>query len=183
MSHEAPTQPSLHGVMAEFSSSRGLIQAIREVRKAGYTKLDAYTPYPIEEVWEELGHHRSKLPAIVLAGALIGIVAGFGLQYWTSVIAYPLNIGGRPLNSWPAFIPITFEVTILVATLSAVVGMFLLNGLPMPHHPVFNVKRFALASRDRYFLCIEAVDPKFDAETTADFLKTLDPTEVSEVAG
>jgi hypothetical protein len=168
--------------MAEFSSSRKLIQAIREARGAGYSKLDAYTPYPIEEVWEELGHHRSKLPAIVLAGALLGIALGFGLQYWASAIAYPHNIGGRPLNSWVAFIPITFEVTILVATIFAVVGMFLLNRLPMPYHPVFNVERFALASRDRYFLCIESDDPEFDSHSTAEFLRTLEPTEVSEVA-
>ena len=170
MSHEDAKRRPLYGLMAEFTSSRRLVRAIREVRGRGYTKLDAYTPYPIEEVWEELGHHRSKLPAIVLAGAIVGIAVGFGLQYWTSVIAYPLNIGGRPLNSWPAFIPITFEVTVLI-------------GLPMPFHPVFNVKRFALASRDRYFLCIEAADPKFDEQETADFLQSLEPTEVSEVAG
>lgn len=182
MSHDAHQQPALHGVMAEFSSSHKLIEAIRQTRSQGYSKLDAYTPYPIEEVWEELGHHKSKLPAIVAIGAIIGIILGFGLQYWTSVFAYPLNIGGRPLNSWPAFIPITFEVTILVATIAAVVGMFLLNGLPQPFHPVFNVKRFALASRDRYFLCIEAEDPNFDRHQTAEFLGTLDPTEVSEVA-
>ena len=181
MSHDAQNRSPLYGLMAEFSSSRRLIRAIREARTKGYSKMDAYTPYPIEEVWEELGHHRSKLPAIVLTGALLGIALGFGLQYWTSVIAYPLNIGGRPLNSWPAFIPITFEVTILVATLFAVVGMFILNGLPMPYHPVFNVKRFALASRDRYFLCIEADDPQFDERSTTDFLRSLDPTEVSEV--
>ena len=182
MSHDSSQQQPLHGVMAEFSSSNKLVAAIRETRSQGYSKLDAYTPYPVEEVWEELGHH-SNLPAIVAGGALVGLVLGFGLQYWTSVIAYPLNIGGRPLNSWPAFIPITFEVTILVATLAAVVGMFLLNGLPMPFHPVFNVERFALASRDRYFLCIEAEDPNFDRQQTAEFLQGLDPTEVSEVAG
>ena len=183
MSHDTPKRRPLHGVMAEFSSSRRLIEAIRCSRSEGYSKMDAYTPYPVEEVWEELGHHRSKLPFIVAIGALLGIALGFGLQYWTSVIAYPLNIGGRPLNSWPAFIPITFEVTILVATFAAVAGMFVLNGLPMPFHPVFNVKRFALASRDRYFLCIEADDPNFDRQKTAEFLQSLEPTEVSEVAG
>jgi hypothetical protein len=181
VSHHAAKEQPLHGLMAEFSSSRKLIQAIRKTRGEGYSKLDAYTPYPIEEVWEELGHHRSRLPAIVLVGALLGIALGFGLQYWTSAIAYPHNIGGRPLNSWVAFIPITFEVTILVATIFAVVGMFLLNRLPMPYHPVFNVDRFALASRDRYFLCIEADDPEFDPHSTAEFLRALEPTEVSEV--
>ncbi|MDH3253619.1 MAG: DUF3341 domain-containing protein [Acidobacteriota bacterium] len=183
MSQTMPQHRPIYGLMAEFTSSHELLRAIRASRASGYTKMDAYTPYPIEEVWEELGHHRSKLPAIVLTGALIGIALGFGLQYWASVINYPLNIGGRPLNSWPAFIPITFEVTILVATLFAVAGMFVLNGLPMPFHPVFNVKRFALASRDRYFLCIEADDLNFDREATAQFLQNLNPTEVSEVAG
>jgi hypothetical protein len=182
MSQASPDRQPLYGLMAEFASSSQLVKAIRTVREQGYSRLDAYTPYPIEEVWEELGHHRTRLPAIVLAGALIGLVLGFGLQYWTSVIAYPLNIGGRPLNSWPAFIPVTFEVTILVATLFAVLGMLALNKLPMPYHPVFNVKRFALASRDRYFLCIEAGDPLFDRRETAELLKSLDPTEVAEVA-
>ena len=177
----ARSTSALYGVMAEFDTSRALLAAIKGSREAGYKKMDAYTPYPIEEVWEELGHHRSKLPLIVLIGGLIGLATGFGLQYWTSVIAYPLNIGGRPLNSWPAFIPVTFEMTILVATLAAVVGMFALNKLPMPYHPVFNVERFAMASRDRYFLCIEATDPQFDDQQTRDFLLGLDPIEVSDV--
>jgi hypothetical protein len=159
-----------------------LIRAIKAAREAGYTEIEAYTPYPIEEVWETLGQHKSKLPAIVLVGGILGAILGFGLQYWASVIAYPINIGGRPLNSWPAFIPVTFEMTILVATFFTVLGMFALNGLPQPYHPVFNVKRFALASRDRYFLCIGAWDPVFDRQETADFLQTQQPAEVSEVA-
>jgi len=172
----------LFGLMAEFGGPRRLIRAIEAAREAGYSEMEAYTPYPIEEVWEALGHHKSKLPAIVLAGGILGAILGFGLQYWTSVIAYPLNIGGRPLNSWPAFIPVTFEMTILVATFFTVLGMLALNGLPQPYHPVFNVERFALASRDRYFLCIASWDPKFDRKTTAEFLHEQEPAEVSEVA-
>ncbi len=172
----------LHGVMAEFGGPRRLLRAIKAAREAGYSKMDAYTPYPIHDVWEALGHHKSKLPPIVLIGGLLGAALGFGLQYWVSVIEYPLNIGGRPLNSWPAFIPVTFETTILVATFFAVLGMFALNGLPEPYHPVFNVKRFALASRDRFFLCIEASDPMFDRAGTAEFLQSLEAEEVSEVA-
>ncbi len=171
----------LHGLMAEFGAAGDLVEAARRSREAGYTRLDAYTPYPIEEVGEALGHHHSKLPLIVLLGGIVGFLAGFGLQWWTSVVAYPHNVGGRPLNSWIAFIPVTFETTVLVASLAAVLGMFALNKLPMPYHPVFNSKRFALASRDRFFLCIEAADPLFDATATREFLTGLGPTEVTEV--
>lgn len=172
----------LYGVMAEFDHSDKLIAAVQTVRAQGYTKLDAYTPYPIEELHHALGHHHSILPRLVLLGGILGGLGGFLLQYWVSTMAYPLNIGGRPLNSWPAFVPVSFECTILLAALTAVLGMLAINGLPLPHHPVFNVERFALASRDRYFLCIEARDPKFDAAATAKFLWTLEPTHVAEVA-
>ncbi len=171
----------LYGLMAEFGAAGDLVAAAHRSREAGYTKLDAYTPYPIEEVSEALGHHHSKLPLIVLVGGIVGFLAGFGLQWWSSVVAYPHNVGGRPLNSWISFIPVTFETTVLVAALAAVLGMFALNKLPMPYHPVFNAKRFALASRDRFFLCIEATDPRFDPVATRDFLAGLGPTEVSEV--
>src|SRR5215210_1792951 len=171
----------IYGLMAEFHDSDELIEAAYRVREAGYTRLDAYTPYPIEEVAEATGHHHSKLPLIVLIGGIVGAIAGYGLQYWAAVIEYPLNIGGRPLHSWPAFIVPTFEMTILFAALSAVFGMFFLNGLPQPYHPVFNVPRFALASRDRYFLLIDARDPLFDREGTRRFLADLNPTEVNEV--
>lgn len=175
------TDTGLYGLLAEFASPEELAIAARRTREAGYRRVDAYTPYPIEEVWEALGHHRSRLPLIVLIGGILGCLAGFLLQYWTSVHAYPLNVGGRPYNSWPAFIPVTFEMTVLVAALCAVLGMLALNRLPMPHHPVFNVKRFALASRDRYFLAVEAADPKFDPVATREFLNRLNAVEVWDV--
>ena len=171
----------LFALMAEFPSPRTLRRAIRRTRESGYKVIEAYTPYPMEEITEELGHHHSKLPLIVLIGGIVGAITGFGFQYWVSVISYPLNIGGRPLNSWPAFVPVTFETTILFAALSAVLGMLALNGLPMPYHPVFNVRRFKLASRDRYFLAIAASDPQFEADATRRFLEGLEPTEVFDV--
>ena len=172
----------IYGVLAEFENPEELVAAVRRARVAGYRRMDAYTPFPVEEVAEELGFHRTALPLIVLVGGLVGCLGGFVLQYWISAIDYPLNIGGRPLNSWPAFIPVTFELTILVAALSAVLGMLGLNGLPMPYHPLFNNPRFALASRNRFFLCIESMDRKFDREGTAKFLSELKPKGVSEVA-
>jgi hypothetical protein len=174
-------RPPIHGLMAEFTEPNELIAAARATRNAGYTRIDVYTPYPIEEVSEALHLRRTRLPLLVLIGGIIGGCAGFALQYWVATIAYPLNIGGRPFNSWPAFSPITFETTVLVAAFFAVLGMLALNGLPMPYHPVFNVPRFALASRDRFFLCIEATDPQFDREGTRRFLERLVPREVSEV--
>jgi hypothetical protein len=176
------TSQPLHGVMAEFDESSKLIAAVEAVRAKGYRKIEAYTPYPIEELHHALGYHHSILPRLVLLGGILGGAGGFFLQYWINTMAYPLNIGGKPLNSWPAFVPVAFECTILLAALTAVVGMLVINGLPMPHHPVFNVERFALASRDRYFLCIEARDPQFDAAGTAEFLRTLESTHVAEVA-
>ena len=174
-------RPPLYGLMAEFNSADDLIEAAHKIHDAGYKRVDAYTPYPIEEVSEALGHHRSKLPAIVLTGGLLGALGGYSLQYWAAVIEYPLNIGGRPFHSWPAFIVPTFECTILAAALFAVLGMFALNGLPHPYHPVFNVPRFALASRDRYFVVVESRDPKFDRAATERFLLDLHATEVFEV--
>lgn len=172
---------AIYGVMAEFHSSEELIEAVHKAREAGFRHLDAYTPYPIEELAEALGHHRSKLPAIVLGGGILGAIGGYALQYWTQVIVYPMNVGGRPYHSWPAFIVPTFETTILAAALSAVLGMFFLNGLPQPYHPVFNVPRFALASRDRYFLVIESRDPNFDRDAVHRLLAGLNPTEVADV--
>jgi ActD protein len=174
-------RPPIYGLMAELPSAEALIAAARKIHDAGYTRVDAFTPYPIEELSEALGHHRSKLPPIVLTGGLLGGLGGYFLQYWVAVLHYPLNVGGRPFHSWPAFIVPTFECTILAAALSAVLGMFFLNGLPQPYHPVFNVPRFALASRDRYFLVIESRDPKFDPQATRQLLLDLNASEVSEV--
>ena len=178
MNKEAP----IYGLLAEFDNPDELIHAVRRARAAGYRKMDAYTPFPVEHLAEELGFHRSGLPLIVLIGGVLGCAAGFAMQYWMSAIDYPLNIGGRPLNSWPAFIPVTFEMTILVAALAAVLGMLALNRLPMPYHALFNSPRFALASRNRFFLCIESVDKRFSRELTAKFLSELKPQGVSEVA-
>jgi hypothetical protein len=173
--------PSLWGVIAEFESPGALVAATRRAHEAGYRRMDAYSPFPIEELHEALGTHHTRLPLIVLLGGLFGGIGGYFLQYWVATIAYPMNVGGKPFHSWPAFIPITFECTILVAALSAVLGMLALNGLPMPYHPVFNVARFALASRNRFFLCIEAKDRQFDLEETLKFLETPEPREVTTV--
>ena len=172
----------IHGLMAEFEDPTSLVTATERAHHEGYRNMDAYSPFPIEELHEALGSKHTRLPLIVLIGGLVGCIGGYTLEYWSSVIAYPLNIGGKPLHSWPAFIPVTFECTILAAALSCVLGMLALNGLPMPYHPVFSVPRFALASRNRFFLCIESRDPKFDIEGTRRFLETLNPREVSTVA-
>ena len=172
----------IYGLMAEFESPTALAAAARQVRERGYRKVEAYSPFAIEEVNEALGLHHNKLPLLVLCGGILGGLTGYFLQYYVAVIDFPLNIGGRPLHSWPSFIIITFELTILFAALSTVLGLFGLCGLPMPYHPVFNVSRFAFASRDRFFICIEAADPLFDRHDTAEFLYSLAPREVAEVA-
>jgi Alternative complex III, ActD subunit len=171
----------LYGLLAEFDNTEDLIEAANRAREAGYRRMDAFTPFPVEGLADAVGFHRTRVPLIVLIGGLIGCGGGFFLQYYPNVIGYPLNIGGRPYFSWPAFIPITFELTILCAALSAVFGMLALNGLPTPYHPVFNVGRFELASRNRFFLVIKARDPMFDPEKTRQFLSELKAREVSEV--
>ena len=177
------TENRVFGLMAEFSDPTSLVAAARKSYVEGYRKMDGYSPFPIEELGEALGYHtRGRLPKLVFAGGITGCLSGFALQYWCSVIDYPLNIGGKPLNSWPSFVPITFELTILFASLAAVLGMLGLNGLPRPYHPVFNVPEFRLASRDHFFLCIEAKDPKFDFRATRKFLEGLSPGHVYEVA-
>jgi hypothetical protein len=176
------TRSTLYGLMAEFDEPNTLVAAARAAHEAGYHAMDAYSPMPIEELHEALGPQRGRLPLIVLIGGILGGAGGFTLEWWASVVAEPLNVGGRPLNSWPMFIPVTFECTILVAALFALLGMLALNGLPQPYHPVFNVPRFALASRNRFFLCIEARDPKFEIDETRAFLETLNPKEVTSVA-
>lgn len=170
---QSPRPDRVWGLLAEFGTADGVVDAAHRVHDEGYRRIDAYSPYPIEELSEAIGFHRTKLPLIVFAGGVIGAITGFGLQYWTAVVDYPLNIGGRPLNSWPQFIPITFEMTILVAALTAVLAMLALNGLPRPHHPVFNAPNFKLASRDRFFIAIKADDPKYDPRTTREFLESL----------
>ena len=173
---------NVHGLMAEFESATALVVAAHKTREAGFVDVDAYSPIPIEELHHAIGFRKTKLPLMVLIGGLLGGLGGFSLQYWVSAIAYPLNVGGKPLVSWPMFIPVTFECTILAAALTTVVGMFALNKLPQPYHPVFNVQRFALATRNRFFLCIEATDRQFDLERTRAFLDTLGAHEVTTVA-
>ncbi len=172
---------SIYGLMVEFDNPEALLAAARRAFAEGFRKMDAYTPFPVDGLPEAIGFHRTAVPLIVLIGGIVGCIAGFYLQYWVSVIDYPINVGGRPLNSWPSFIPVTFELTILVAALSAVFGLLALNGLPMPYHPVFNVDRFKLASRNRFFLCIEATDPKFDPEETQRFLEGIGAQGVYQV--
>lgn len=173
--------PALYGLMAEFDDPTSLVAAAKRTYAAGYRKIDTFSPYPIEEAWEAIGQHDRRLSLIVLCGGLLGLLTGLGLQEWVHQIAYPINIAGKPLNSWPQFVPVIFELTILFAALSGVIGMILLNGLPMPYHPVFNVARFERASRDKFFLLVESADPKFDRMQTLDFLKGLNASEVSEV--
>jgi hypothetical protein len=171
----------LHGIMAEFADPEQLLHAARSAYAAGYRRMDAYAPMPVDGLAEAIGFRRNFVSPLVLAGGICGACGGFGLVYWISCIAYPFNVAGRPMNSWPAYIPITFECTVLIAALTAVVGMFAMNGLPLPYHPVFNVPEFARASTDRFFLCIEADDPKFDREGAKAFLYELSPIEVAEV--
>src|SRR5882757_2696199 len=167
--------------MAEFDTPTDLVAAARRTYEAGYRRINGYSPFPIEELSEAIGFTHTSLPLLVFIGGVVGGLGGFFMQYWIEVLNYPLNVGGKPFNSWPAFIPITFECTILVAALVAVFGMLALNKLPMPYHPVFNVARFALASRNRFFLCIESTDPRFDPGETRRFLHTLGPREVTTV--
>jgi hypothetical protein len=172
---------TFYGLMAEFDNPTALVAAAEKARLAGYRQMDAYSPIPIEELGEALGLRRTRLPLLVLLGGIGGGLGGYGLEYWTQAVAYPMNVGGRPFHSWPQFIPVTFETTVLGAALAAFVGMWALNRLPQPYHPVFNVPAFARASTDRFFLCIEATDPRFDRSATWRFLESLHPVGVSEV--
>jgi hypothetical protein len=173
--------PSLYGLMAEFDSPGDLLEAAHRAYEEGYRRMDAYSPFPVHGLAEAIGFHRTRLPLLVLLGGMAGGIGGYYLQYWISVIDYPLNVGGRPLHSLPAFIPVTFELIVLVAALAAVLGMLALNNLPMPYHPVFNVPAFELATRNRFFICIEATDPKFDRQETRRYLESLKPSGVFEV--
>lgn len=171
----------LFGYMAEFETPSELKQAAERAYEAGYRKMDAYSPFPIHGLAEAIGFRRTLVPWIVFIGGLTGTITGFVLQYWVSAVAYPLNVGGRPLNSWPSFVVVCFELTILFAAFSAVVGMLVLNGLPMPYHPVFNEPRFQSMSQDRFFLCIETKDARFDEDQIRAFLTSLNPVSVVEV--
>jgi hypothetical protein len=174
--------PPVYGLMAEYTSPDDVLAAARRAYAEGYRRMDAYTPFPVEGLAEAIGFTRNRMPLIVLIGGLLGGLGAYFMMWYSATIHYPINVGGRPFHSWPAFIPITFELTILGASFAAVLGMLGLNGLPMPHHPVFNVPGFALASRNRFFLCIQSDDPKFDLNATRQFLEGLGPNKVSLVA-
>jgi hypothetical protein len=182
MSVYSDDQDTLYGLMAEFETPGQLVAAARRTREAGFKKFDAYTPYPIHELDGAMDLHDNRVSLFTLIGGLLGCAGGFGLASWVSAVAWPLNIGGRPLISVPMFIPVTFEVTILLGGLTAAFSMLIMNGLPTPYHPVFNVERFVNASRSKFFLCIESDDPKFDREKTEGFLESLGPEEIAEVA-
>jgi len=171
----------VYGLMAEFDTPTDVLAAAKAAYADGYRNMDAYSPQPVHGLAEAIGFHKNRVAFVCLVGALLGLATGFALQVWINLVAYPLNIGGRPLYSWPSFVIVCFELTILFGGLSACIGMFALNGLPMPYHPVFNVPEFAAATRDRFFLCIESVDPKFDMTGTRSFLEGLNPESIAEV--
>jgi hypothetical protein len=171
----------IYGLLAEYDTVPDLVNAAEVAFKDGYRRMDTYSPFPIEPASEAIGFHKNRVALVVLIGGLLGGMGGYSLEYWVSVIAYPINVGGKPWHSWPAFIPVTFECTVLGAALAAVVGMLVMNGLPMPYHPVFNAPNFALASKDKFFLCIESADPRFDMTTTRRFLEQTNARVVTEV--
>jgi len=171
----------LHGLMAQFNTPEALLEAGRRARAAGYREMDAYAPMPVEGLADAIGFDSKAVSYFVFAGGLAGACGGFGLMWWITVIAFPHMVAGRPLNSWPAYIPITFECMVLVACFAAVISMMALNGLPQPYHPVFNVPRFAFATRDRFFLIIFSSDAKYDPVETRHFLENLEPRSISEV--
>jgi len=178
---DVPASAPLFGLMAEFDDAEALLARARQTYQAGYRKLSAYSPFPVEGLSEAIGQRRTRLPYLALGGGILGALGGFFLQYYAAVINYPWNIGGRPLNSWPSFMIVTFELTILAAAAATVLGMLLRNGLPRPYHPVFNAPRFKLASQDRFFLCIKANDSQFDLAETRQFLENLGPADVVAV--
>ncbi len=174
-------KPALYGMVAEFDNPEDIIVAALRTREAGYRHLDAFTPFPVHGLDDAIAFVDNRPSWVIFFCGLLGAAVGYGLQFFVNVMDYPLNIGGRPYQSWPSFIPVTFECTILFSAFGAVVGMLAMNGLPQPYHPVFNAPRFDLASQDRFFLCIEATDPKFNREETERFLESLNPHSVSAV--
>lgn len=172
---------TLYGMVAEFETPEQLLHAANSAREAGYKEMDAYSPHPVHGLADALGFVDNRIPWIVFFGGIAGAVAGMGLQVFVHVVDYPMNVGGRPLFSWPNFIPITFELTILLASFGAFFGMLALNGFPRPYHPIFNARRFERASQDRFFLCIEAADARFDPVETREFLAGLGADAVSPV--
>jgi hypothetical protein len=180
--HSIENSDPLYGLMAEFETPGELVAAARRTKEAGFKKFDAYTPFPIHELDDAMDLHDNRVSLFTLIGGLIGCIGGFGLASWVEAVALPLNIGGRPYISAPMYIPITFECTVLIGGLTAAISMIIMNGMPSPYHPVFNVERFADASRSKFFLCIESDDPQFDRHATAGFLESLDPEEIAEVA-
>lgn len=177
---ETPEQP-LYGLMAEFEQPEALLEAAHAAREAGYNQLDAYAPFPVKGLPDAIGFTRNRVPLLVLLGGLAGGGVAYLMQWYPNVVSYPLNVGGRPNHSWPSFVPITFELTVLFATFAALIGMLVLNGLPKLYHPTFNVPAFARASQDRFFLCIEATDGRFDLDETAHFLREQEAIAVHEV--
>jgi hypothetical protein len=175
------TNSESFGLLAEFVEPDALVEATSRIRDAGYRDFEAYAPMPVEGLANAVGFPRSRMPMVVLIGGIVGCLTGYGMQYYLMAIDYPLNIGGRPLNSWPSFIPVTFELTVLFAALAAVLGMLAMNGLPRPNHPLFAVPQFDRATQDRFFVCIRRTDPKFHEQTTREFLQRLGANEVIDV--
>lgn len=175
------THPDLYGYLAEFNTPADLVAAANRTREAGYRRVEAHSPFPVEGLAEAIGFQKNRIASLVFVGGLMGGIGAFAMQYYASVIDYPLNVGGKPLNSWPAFIPVTFECTVLAAAFAAVFGMILLNGLPMPYHPLFNVEKFSRASSDGFFLFVRWDDAKFHETETRAFLEGLSPESLSEV--
>jgi hypothetical protein len=179
--HITTTSTRLYGLLAEYKSPEALVEAAEKTYARGYRRIDAFSPFPVEGLAEAIGFHSNRIPLIVLIGGLTGGIGAFFMMWFSAVLNYPINVGGKPLLSWPAFVPITFELTILIASFAAVFGMLALNGLPMPHHPLFYVPDFTRASRSRFFLCIQADDPLFDRNETRAFLESLEPRRIIDV--